>query len=71
MNGGNLIALSGRSRQSTWQDFTTSFRWSVGGGIVWPTIVGKLELNAVRVLTCQPHDRVRMGLQFGFVPPSW
>lgn len=31
LNGGNLVALSGigRSLQSAWRDFTTTFRWSV------------------------------------------
>ena len=41
-----------------------------GAGIVWPTRIGKLELNACQVLTKQPFDKARVGLQFGFVPPA-
>lgn len=96
---------------------------SQGAGIVWPTRIGKLELNLCQVrlprwvyipgivasemastpacacgdttaaqqrplsacpsharphalpmsqvLTHQPYDQARRGLQFGFVPPSW
>lgn len=42
-----------------------------GAGIVWPTRIGKLELNVCQVLAKQPFDRSRVGLNFGFVPPSW
>jgi hypothetical protein len=42
-----------------------------GAGIVWPTRIGKLELNACQVLTKQPYDKARVGLQFGFVPPAF
>lgn len=42
-----------------------------GAGIVWPTKIGKLELNLCQVLARQPFDQPRTGLQFGFVPPAW
>ena len=42
-----------------------------GAGIVWPTRIGKLELNACQVLTKQPFDKALVGLQFGFVPPAF
>ncbi len=42
-----------------------------GAGIVWPTKIGKLELNLCKVLARQPFDLPRTGLQFGFVPPAW
>ncbi|KAI7844949.1 hypothetical protein COHA_001596 [Chlorella ohadii] len=87
INGGNLVGLSGGGRsglRSAWRDFSTSFRWSIvsmglksvgdalwGAGIVWPTRIGKLELNLCQVLAQQPFDQARRGLQFGFVPPSW
>lgn len=34
LNGGNIMLLggSGKSLRDCWQDFTTSFRWSVVGG---------------------------------------
>ncbi|KAL4452572.1 hypothetical protein ABPG75_008234 [Micractinium tetrahymenae] len=73
VNGGSLVqgAGPGRSLQSAWHEFATSFRWSVGAGIVWPTRIGKLELNLCQVLARQPFDQPRVGLQFGFVPPAW
>ncbi|PRW61285.1 Sorting and assembly machinery component 50 [Chlorella sorokiniana] len=73
INGGNLVGLSGGGRaglRSAWREFSTSFRWSIGAGIVWPTRIGKLELNLCQVLAQQPFDQPRRGLQFGFVPPS-
>lgn len=42
-----------------------------GAGVVWPTAIGKLELNVCQVLARQPHDQARVGVQFGFVPPGW
>lgn len=42
-----------------------------GAGIVWPTKIGKLELNLCQVLARQPFDQPRVGLQFGFMPPAW
>ncbi|KAL4421736.1 hypothetical protein ABPG77_002352 [Micractinium sp. CCAP 211/92] len=73
VNGGSLVqgVGPGRSLQSAWHEFGTSFRWSVGAGIVWPTKIGKLELNLCKVLARQPFDLPRTGLQFGFVPPAW
>jgi hypothetical protein len=40
-----------------------------GVGLVWPTSIGKLELNVGRVLRSQPHDALvgtPWGVQFGF-----
>ena len=40
-----------------------------GLGVVWPTRVGKLEVNMCRVLRFQPQDRFNTyGLQVGFSP---
>ena len=37
--------------------------------MVWPTRVGKLEVNMCRVLRFQPQDRFNTyGLQVGFSP---
>lgn len=44
---------------------------SQGAGIVWPTRVGKLELNLTRVVRAREHDRVKTGVQFGFSPPAF
>lgn len=73
VNGGSLVhgVAPGRSLQNAWHEFATSFRWSVGAGIVWPTKIGKLELNLCQVLARQPFDQPRVGLQFGFMPPAW
>ena len=40
-----------------------------GAGIVWPTGIGKLELNVCRVMRAGPQDRVKHGIQFGITPP--
>lgn len=40
-----------------------------GVGLVWPTRLGKMELNFCRVLRAQEHDHVKTGVQFGFFPP--
>ena len=40
-----------------------------GLGLVWPTSIGKLELNVGRVLRAQPQDALvtaPYGIQFGF-----
>ncbi|GAB4818843.1 hypothetical protein N2152v2_005889 [Parachlorella kessleri] len=73
LNGGNILALggTGKSLRDAWQEFSTSFRWSVGAGIVWPTRIGRLELNVAQVLTSQEHDKVKRGIQFGFTPPAY
>ncbi len=42
-----------------------------GAGIIWPTRIGKMELNVSQVLSRQPLDQTRIGLQFGFVPLSY
>ena len=42
-----------------------------GAGLVWPTRIGRLELNVCQVLTGQEHDKVKRGIQFGFTPPAF
>ena len=42
-----------------------------GAGIVWPTTLGNLEVNWCRVLTSEPTDRAKHGLQIGFAPKQW
>ena len=42
-----------------------------GAGIVWPTTIGKLELNLCKVLKADRHDKLLttgFGLQVGFSP---
>ena len=42
-----------------------------GCGIVWPTTIGKLELNICKVLKAESFDRLTsqgFGLQVGFCP---
>jgi len=43
-----------------------------GCGIVWPTTVGKLELNLCKVLKADRLDKIlhngKIGLQVGFSP---
>ena len=39
-----------------------------GVGLVWPTTIGRLEVNWCRVLAHQPTDVVRHGIEVGFSP---
>lgn len=39
-----------------------------GAGIIWPTGIGKLELNVCRVLRSGPNSQVKHGIQFGITP---
>ena len=39
-----------------------------GAGFVWPTRVGNLEVDFVKVLAAQPNDLSRTGLTLGFAP---
>ncbi|KAK9830313.1 hypothetical protein WJX72_010954 [[Myrmecia] bisecta] len=73
VNGGNLALLSGvkRSLRDSVNNFATTFRWSTGVGLVWPTKLGNFEVNFCRVLSYQPYDRPQIGFQFGFAPRPW
>ncbi|EIE18252.1 hypothetical protein COCSUDRAFT_60448 [Coccomyxa subellipsoidea C-169] len=69
MNGGNSALLSGTGKpvQQTLADFAKvhqTWRWSAGLGIVWPTSIGRLEVNVCKVLKHQQPDRyTNFGLQ--------
>jgi outer membrane protein insertion porin family len=52
------------------QEFSRSFRWSAGAGFVMPTVFGRFEANYVVVLSHQENDRLRRGIQLGFVASS-
>ena len=43
--------------------------WGAQGvGLVWPTTLGRLEVNWCRVLAQQPTDIARQGIEVGFTP---
>ena len=52
------------------QEFSRPFRWSAGAGLVIPTVFGRFEANYVVVLSNQENDRLRRGIQLGFVASS-
>eukprot|EP01025_Chloroclados_australasicus_P047574 TRINITY_DN5347_c0_g1_i4.p1 TRINITY_DN5347_c0_g1~~TRINITY_DN5347_c0_g1_i4.p1 ORF type:complete len:525 (+),score=49.54 TRINITY_DN5347_c0_g1_i4:827-2401(+) len=68
INGANVIQLggSGRTIHGSLEEFTRSWRWSTGVGLVWPTNLGKFEINYVHVLKQQEHDSVKRGFSMGF-----
>ncbi|CAL8469714.1 g9256 [Coccomyxa elongata] len=74
LNGGNAAQLSGTGRplKQTLKDFVRvhqTWRWSAGVGLVWPTSLGRLEVNLCKVLKHQMTDRfTAVGLQVGFTP---
>ncbi|CAL5228989.1 g12227 [Coccomyxa viridis] len=79
VNTGNLVQLTSQGDASGsphpleqgLKAFGRSFRWSAGAGIVWPTTIGKLELNLCKVLKADRHDKLLstgFGLQVGFSP---
>jgi hypothetical protein len=37
-----------------------------GVGVIWPTAIGRLEINLAQVLRRHATDQIRSGLQFGF-----
>lgn len=39
-----------------------------GAGLVWATQLGQLEVNLSQVLSRQEHDKVKRGVEIGFVP---
>ncbi len=68
VNGGSAVLLGAqqRSLQQGLNEFASSWRWSAGVGLVFPTWFGRFEANWVRVLSHQEHDRPTAGFQFGF-----
>ncbi len=52
------------------KEFSSTFRWSAGAGLVIPTVFGRFEANYVAVLSSQENDRLRRGIQLGFVANS-
>ncbi|GBF97484.1 hypothetical protein Rsub_10407 [Raphidocelis subcapitata] len=47
-------------------ELAASCRWSAGLGLVLPTPFGRFEANYVWVLSSQPGDLPKAGMQFGF-----
>ena len=37
-----------------------------GVGIIWPTAIGRLEINLAQILRRHATDQIRGGIQFGF-----
>lgn len=66
----STLSGTGRSPAASLSEFTSTFRWSCGAGIVVPTAVGRFEANYCVILASQEHDRVRRGLQLGFAASS-
>ncbi|GAX76883.1 hypothetical protein CEUSTIGMA_g4329.t1 [Chlamydomonas eustigma] len=68
VNGGNCVQLTGRRVpvMEGVQEFSRTFRWSAGAGLVMPTLFGRFEANYVVVLSNQENDRLRRGIQLGF-----
>ena len=63
-------AGTGRPNSEGVQEFSRTFRWSAGAGLVIPTVFGRFEANYVVVLSNQENDRLRRGIQLGFVASS-
>lgn len=47
------------------REFVDSLRASIGLGLVFPLPIGNIEVNYVKTLRSQTHDRVKDGLQVG------
>mmetsp|Transcript_54263 Transcript_54263/g.172255 ORF Transcript_54263/g.172255 Transcript_54263/m.172255 type:complete len:471 (+) Transcript_54263:310-1722(+) len=71
-NAGNLAPLNAGAFgswggfESALADFVSTFRCSVGAGVVFPTRIGRLEINYCHVLSAEPTDRTKRGVQVGF-----
>ncbi|KAL4620815.1 hypothetical protein ACB092_06G183400 [Castanea dentata] len=66
---GNLSKLTENEfRNFSPQKFLQSFRISVGGGVVVPTKVFRLEANYYYLLKQHEHDRGKTGFRFSFSP---
>ena len=49
----------------TADDIKNSMRAAAGAGIVFPTRIGRLEINYCHVLRALDNDRPKAGFQFG------
>lgn len=64
---GNLAILTGDYyRPISFREFGSSFRSSVGAGIVIPTKLARIEINYCQILRQLDHDRAKRGIQFSF-----
>jgi len=63
-NAGTLLPLA------AWQQARASLRLSTGLGLVFPTRIGRMEVNYCVVLRKQEHDELRRGIQFGLRPDA-
>lgn len=74
VNGGSCVQLSGVGGGRTISEgvdlFSKTLRWSAGVGLVLPTVFGRFEANYVVVLSHQEQDKLRRGIQLGFVASS-
>ncbi|KAI8473360.1 MAG: surface antigen-domain-containing protein [Monoraphidium minutum] len=64
--GAPAAAGLGAAVRSRMGDLAATARWSAGVGLVLPTPLGRFEANYVWVLSAQPGDLPRAGMQFGF-----
>ena len=68
-NVGNCVGLGGYDKGSlrtSFGELASKTRASYGVGLVWPSPVGKLEVNFCRVARAFEHDKWRNGFHFGF-----
>ena len=68
-NFGNCVGLRGYDKaaaKGALRDLGTKVRASYGVGLVWPSPIGKLEVNFCRVARAFEHDKWRNGFHFGF-----
>ena len=68
-NAGNCVGLSGYDKESirnTFKELKDKTRASVGVGLVWPSPIGKIEVNFCRIKRAFEHDKWRNGFHFGF-----
>ena len=72
VNGGSCVQLAGAGRpiRESVDSFSKTLRWSAGVGLVLPTVFGRFEANYVMVLSHQEQDKLRRGIQLGFVANS-
>jgi outer membrane protein insertion porin family len=62
---GAAASLGGAVRRRA-AELAATCRWSAGVGLVLPTPFGRFEANYVWLLSGQPGDVARPGMQFGF-----
>jgi outer membrane protein insertion porin family len=63
--GGAAAGLGGSVRRRA-AELAATCRWSAGVGLILPTPFGRFEANYVWVLSGQPGDVPKPGMQFGF-----